>query len=307
MAEADILEVDSSWAGIQQVAVTPRPASYFQDRTGYASDFLGNGHVVGLPDLTEALLADVARLGDHSYELKYQHFSTAQSMSRRVPLFSACNIDGNSSKSLPRHDTWSYDGRIPKEFQMLREAYGNQGDFKFSRGHMTRRQDPNWGNQTTAEQANIDTFFATNACPQWQPFNDGLWGDLEDYILLNAQDDKKKVSVFTGPILREDDPQRFNVSIPRDFWKVVAFVSQASGSLTCIAYVMSQGKYLDTGVAGDLDEFQMSQRPLSFIEAQTGLRFADLAGTDVLDGADLTFVQPIRRVRDTRLPENIGI
>jgi endonuclease G len=303
MSDADIQVVSSSWAGIQRVAATPKPPEFFKGRQGYSAGFLGQDAHVALPSIGESIsMEDIARLEDGSFELKYQHFSTVQCISRRVPLYSACNIDGSKSKNVPRHDTWNYDGRIRKEYQMLREAYGPGQEGKFSRGHMTRRQDPNWGSLATAQRANIDTFFATNACPQWQPFNDGLWGDLEDYVLGNAQGDDKRISVFTGPILRVDDAERFGIQIPRDFWKVVAFISEATGELSAIAYLMSQGTYLDSGVARDLEDFGTSQRPLAFIEAETGLRFASLAGRDVLDGADLAFVQPIRRFADTKLP-----
>lgn len=303
MSDTDVQVVSNSWAGIQRVAATPKPPEFFSGREGYAPDFFGDGNRVELPSMSDAIsMDDIATLEDGSFELKYQHFSTVQCISRRMPLYSACNVDGATSKNVPRHDTWNYDGRIKKEYQMLREAYGPEQDKKFSRGHMTRRQDPNWGSLATAQRANIDTFFATNACPQWQPFNDGLWGDLEDYILANAQGDDKRISVFTGPILRTDDAERFGIQIPRDFWKVVAFISEATGELSAIAYLMSQGIYLDSGVARDLEDFGTSQRPLSFIEAETGLRFESLQGRDVLDGADISFVQPIRRFADTRLP-----
>ena len=303
MSDTVVQVVSNSWTGIQRVAVTPKPPEFFRGREGYAPDFFGGGNRVELPSMSDAIsMDDIATLEDGSFELKYQHFSTVQCISRRVPLYSACNVDGSKSKNVPRHDTWNYDGRIKKEYQMLREAYGPEQDKKFSRGHMTRRQDPNWGSLATAQRANIDTFFATNACPQWQPFNDGLWGDLEDYILGNAQGDDKRISVFTGPILRPDDAERFGIQIPRDFWKVVAFISEATGELTAIAYLMSQGIYLDSGVARDLEDFGTSQRPLSFIEAETGLRFESLQGRDVLDGVDISFVQPIRRFTDTRLP-----
>ena len=303
MSDADIQVVSDSWAGIQRVATTPKPAEFFRGREGYLPGFFGEANHVDLPLISDAIsMDDIARLEDGSFELKYQHFSTVQCISRRVPLYSACNVDGSKSKNVPRHDTWNYDGRIKKEYQMLREAYGTGQDRKFSRGHMTRRQDPNWGSLATAQKANVDTFFATNACPQWQPFNDGLWGDLEDYILGNAQGDDKRISVFTGPILRSDDPERFGIRIPRDFWKVVAFISETTGELSAIAYLMSQGTYLDSGVAQDLEDFGTSQRPLAFIESETGLRFESLEGRDVLDGADLAFVQPIRRFTDTKLP-----
>ena len=308
MPDTDLQVVADSWAGIQRVAATPKPLSYFAGRTGFSAAFLGDAARAELPELVHAhARRDVARLADGSIELKYQHFSTVQCMSRRMPFYSACNLDGSTGKRVPRHDTWSYDGRIKKEHQMLREAYGSQQDGKFSRGHMTRRQDPNWGPYPVARRANIDTFFATNACPQWQPFNEGLWGDLEDYILGNADGDDKRVSVFTGPFLRQDDPARFGIRIPRDFWKIVAFISEATGQLAAIAYVMSQGRYLDTGIARDLEDFQMSQRPLAFVEAESGLRFASLQGLDVLAGTDLGFVQPIRRSGDTRLPVNQAV
>lgn len=303
MSDTDIQVVSSSWAGIQRVAAIPKPPEFFKGRKGYEPGFFGGDNRVELPSMGDAIdMDDIATLDDGSFELRYQHFSTVQCISRRVPLYSACNIDGSKSKNVPRHDTWNYDGRIRKEYQMLREAYGPEQEQKFSRGHMTRRQDPNWGSLATAQRANIDTFFATNACPQWQPFNDGLWGDLEDYILGNAQGDDKRISVFTGPILRADDPERFGIRIPRDFWKVVAFISEATGELSAIAYLMSQGTYLDSGVARDLEDFGTSQRPLAFVEAETGLRFESLEGRDVLDGADLAFVQPIRRFTDTKLP-----
>ncbi|QSI28427.1 hypothetical protein GNX71_02045 [Variovorax sp. RKNM96] len=243
MSDTDIQVVSSSWAGIQRVAAIPKPPEFFKGRKGYEPGFFGGDNRVELPSMGDAIdMDDIATLDDGSFELRYQHFSTVQCISRRVPLYSACNIDGSKSKNVPRHDTWNYDGRIRKEYQMLREAYGPEQEQKFSRGHMTRRQDPNWGSLATAQRANIDTFFATNACPQWQPFNDGLWGDLEDYILGNAQGDDKRISVFTGPILRADDPERFGIRIPRDFWKVVAFISEATGELSAIAYLMSQAR-----------------------------------------------------------------
>lgn len=303
MSEADILTVESSWAGIQRVATTPKPEAFFSGRQGYQEEFLGHGARVRLPSLAGLPQDDIAPLiSDGSFVLNYQHFSTVHCISRRMAFLSACNVDGAKLISVPRHDTWSYDGRIRIEHQMLREVYGPQSEKKFSRGHMTRRQDPNWGTPAIAARANIDTFFATNICPQWQPFNDGLWGDLEDYILNNTNDDDKRVSVFTGPFFSANDPERFGALVPRDFWKVVAFNSQSTGRLAAIGYVMSQGKYLDTGIAGDLEDFEMAQRPLAFIEERSGLRFEDLQDSDVFYGADLAFAQPIRRPSDTKLP-----
>jgi endonuclease G len=301
---------------LQRVAETPKPPSHFAGRTGYDAAFLGPGAIVELPRLADPVAADAARLADGSTELRYQHFSTMHSRSRRLPLLAACNLDGAQRRSLPRHDTWSYDGRLPIGQQMLREAYGPQQEGKFSRGHMARRQDPVWGSADAARQANIDTFCATNACPQWQDFNGGLWGALEDHLLDNAVDDRKRLSVFTGPVLRADDPVRFGVAIPLRFWKVVAFVSLRTGALSAIAYVMSQAAYLQKRAAGDPGDVELSQRPLAYVERETGLRFESLAGRDARPvdpgsvgargalGAEGTeaWRQAIRRVEDTLLP-----
>ena len=304
MPQSDVELVATTWAGLLYVATTPKPASYFSGRKGYNPAFLGENAKVDLPEFSDQILdEEISRLNDGTFELKYHHFSTAQCATRRVPFYSACNINGTSLISLPRHDIWSYDGRIPTKHQMLKESYGPQQDKKFSRGHMTRRQDPNWDTMAIAKQANIDTFFATNACPQWQPFNDGIWGDLEDYILHNAGNDRKLICVFTGPFLYDNDPDRHNVQIPCDFWKVVAFISEATQELAAIGYVMSQREYLATGVAADLENFEMSQRPLSYIEQESRLSFTELREADVLAGADLAFVQPIRKVSDTALPQ----
>ncbi len=308
MSEADILGADFTWAGIQRVAATPKPPSFFNGRTGYVTGFLGDEHPeVPLPTFREGFVlgGEVSLLHDGTHELKYEHFSCVQSSLHRQPLLSACNIHGGMLKSVPRHDTWSYDGRIPKEHQMLREAYGPQNERKFSRGHMTRRQDPNWGDLPTARRANIDTFIATNACPQWQPFNDGLWGDLEDYVLNNADGEDKLVSVFTGPFL-DNVETRFDVSAPRDFWKVVAFVSEETGELSAVAYLLSQGEYMDAGVVGDPIDFNerapASQISIEQIEARTPLRFGILTERDVMAGAGVMSAHPIRRLSDTKLP-----
>lgn len=127
MSDQEVELVASTWAGIQGVVLTPKPASYFEGRTGYARDFLGTPLIVELPTIVDAdRLADVAPLEDQTFELKYQHFSTVQSKSRRLPIYSACNINGAESKNIPRHSVWSYDGRIDKQYQILKRRTGRK-------------------------------------------------------------------------------------------------------------------------------------------------------------------------------------
>ena len=84
---------------------------------------------------------------------------------------------------------------------------------------MTRREDPNWGDDETATRSDGDTFHITNVAPQRQGFNAGIWLDLENYVLDNTDDNDLRVTVITGPILSEDDPVYYNRNVPTAFWK----------------------------------------------------------------------------------------
>ena len=142
-----------------------RPHDHFDDRPashhGYKEAFLGHHHPVRLPRLMGSLEDDAARLvGDgSSIVLKYTHYSAIQSTSRRMPIFTAVNIDGAKSQRLGRKDRdfesrerpesaaileaaadkWFFDPRIDKSAQLTPPIY-DETDFAF--GHVTRREDP---------------------------------------------------------------------------------------------------------------------------------------------------------------------
>lgn len=289
----------------QLVRTTPDPIESYADRTGYAADFIDAANPVTLPRLGEAAKRDTVTFtwkGATTHVLNYTHFSTAVSKSRRMPIFSACNIDGTKVQTINRGDIWKFDPRIPLEFQILTEVYGNERDGYFSRGHMTRRKDPDWGSKAEATLADADTFHATNAAPQVQHFNAGLWGAIEDYILSNTQSDHMRVNVFTGPVFASDDPMVRGIKIPVRFWKVVAFLHDETGQLTATGYVASQanavGERNKTFVFGD---FENQQRPLAAIEKLVGLSFGKLTARDVLAAAGEGFAASLRDVRDIML------
>jgi endonuclease G len=88
-----------------------------------------------------------------------------------------------------------------------------------------------------------------------------------------------RISVFTGPLLKSDDPVRFGVKIPRSFWKIIAFIHDQTGELTATGYVASQDEHLQEFVFGDYDTWQ---RPLEWIEDNAGVSFGDLTKHDPL-------------------------
>ncbi|WP_431700358.1 DNA/RNA non-specific endonuclease [Pseudomonas sp. BR20] len=251
-------------------AATPRvtAAKDLQDRRGYAEDFLSS-FVVPWPTADEALADDVQPL-----RLDYTHFSVTMSRSRRLALYVGVNIDGGQHVEIIRsNDTWAYDGRLPISAQVGEALYTNNG---LDRGHLVRRQDPNWGDE--AKTANLDTFHFTNCSPQMSGFNQKTWLELEDYILNNTQRWKARATVFSGPVFADDDRVYRGIKIPKAFWKVVAYLSD-DGKPSASAYMIDQSREL-----GQLDlmfgQVRTYQRSVIQIEQLTGIRFANLADYD---------------------------
>jgi endonuclease G len=144
---------------------------------------------------------------------------------------------------------------------------------------MTRREDPVWGSDEKASTGNVDSMHVTNSVPQIQPFNAGIWLQLESYALDHTREDDMRICVFTGPFFDRDDPMRYGVPIPLKFWKVLAFLHSDTGKLTATGYTMSQEPFLGESefVFG---QHQNRQRPVHAIERQAGLSFGPLAEVD---------------------------
>jgi endonuclease G len=267
---------------------TESVASDYRDRGGYEPEFLGSRFVVDLPTVTRHAddVLDFDFDGETQTELRYEHFSVVMSRSRRMCFLSGCNIDGNLSKKSPRA-RWKGDPRIPKSQQIMKECYGAPP--KFSRGHMTRREDPGWGTRAAAKRGNADTMHVTNVAPQMQAFNAPIWLALEDYALQHAREDEMKISVFTGPYFTDRDPDMYGVLIPLTYWKVIAFIHDDTGKLCATGYEMSQEQSLEPEefVFGMFTSPQLgtaTQVPIRSIEAKSGIHFGKLASVDPLAG-----------------------
>lgn len=263
-----------------------RNAASLATRDGYQEKFLGNANAVPLPTPGAKLKTAVTTFGTGSKEsiLKYTHFSVIMNKIHRMCMFSAVNIDGKASVSIKgQRPSWQFDPRLVVKgkpsnvYQIKDECYGNERDGKFSRGHMTRREDPVWG--SLAPQANRDTFYVTNATPQIQPFNAPLWLGLEDYALQNARQDDMKISVFTGPIHEKTDPIYFGVKIPVRFWKIIAFIHDHTHKLCATGYVMSQESKLP-GNEFIYGQYLTYQESIREIERLSGINFGKLAQID---------------------------
>jgi endonuclease G len=262
---------------------------------GYDPNFLTK--TVPFPTLNEKMRQDSVSLIDdkNSNELKYNHFSIVMSKTRKLAIYTAVNIDGKQLRSIKRsNDRWYFDPRIEKEFQIGPKLYFNND---LDRGHLVKREDPIWGDEDTAYKANEDTFHFTNCAPQHKDFNQKTWVDLENYIIKNAKNNSLKVSIFTGPIFRDDDlVYRENFKIPKDFWKVAVMLKD-NGELSATSYLQTQQNLIND-LEFVYDEYKTYQVRITEIEAATKLDFGTLRDKDPMSAIETLPVRQIKAQSD---------
>jgi len=309
----------------------------YHNRKGYQRDFI-DGHDIKMRKLkNDEMEARAARNlkggdGNRRFEFPYEHFSVYVDKKRRLPLVTACNIDGSKLKNISRktgtvtnaeslaetnyapeaREKWYEDPRIDPDECTNDDLYTDQrvsaGRDRtariFHRGHMVRRLDPCWGRESVALRAEADTFHFTNCTPQIGRFNsrNAFWQGIENHILKNATKRDLKVTVFTGPVLndatdpiyRNDDFPGFRV--PMLFWKVAVWLED--GTLSALALLADQDPVIQempefAESIGDTEPVERFVSTVEEIEQLTGLKF----GKDV-EGADLFEMVPEHAEQD---------
>ena len=309
-AEADLLEEARRSRPQLEIDAPVEPARDWKN--GYDPKFLGDRFVVDLPTVlnVQPPPAQPAKAGPldrfiaplirkplygqptpsgpraASGVLNYNGYSVVMNGARRVAFFSAANINGGVEfKNLKRKDNWQYDDRIDRDHQIGNSFYARN---KIDRGHLTRREDMEWGTDPVdATRRANGTCTWTNCAPQHEFFNQDrhpdrairLWGGLEKYILeQTARHHEFKVQCFTGPIFGEFDPEYRGVRIPLDYWKVVVAID-ALGELSATGYILAQRDVMDIATLDEaalevpFGKFQTYQRTIEEIEEATGLEF----------------------------------
>lgn len=241
---------------------TEAPADGFHDkdhfagRPGFDTGFLEVASTPW-PTLDPDLAKGLAPPSDNPpepHELRYTHFGVKYHGALRLPLVTAVNIDGARAFKIKRGtDKWFADGRIPTDIQLKKADFA---DLEIDRGHMVRREDPNWGStdgapgaqEAEARLADADTFHYVNSAPQHSRLNQGkaFWQGLENYILDSARTHDFRACVFTGPVIPKDrEILKIDGALaPEEFWKLVVTQDEEGKGLRATAYVLTQGAML---------------------------------------------------------------
>lgn len=155
----------------------------------------------------------------------------------------------------------------PSHFRHDSELAGtsaHNADYKysgFSRGHMAPATDFAW-----SDEAIRSTFVLSNAVPQHQSVNAGVWTRLEMAARRIAAD-SEAVYVFTGPIFESADTEfigQGKVAVPSHTYKVILAL-QGDRRAMYAAIVPNTAD-----VKGPLDRFATS---VDEVEHRTGLDF----------------------------------
>jgi endonuclease G len=268
---------------------------------GYDPHFLSNGeicHPVPLPEVGPRHAHDVAPVtGNDRGLLHYLNYTVQLSASRKFPFYAAANIDGALYQKGVRAKSWKKDPRA-RLFQWGTELYSAEKS-DFDKGHMTKREDVQWGESPELAQiAANSTFYYSNAVPQHKELNQQIWKTLEDYILAKeTRTGELRICVFTGPVLNDRDPVFISevrgqrVRLPTLFWKVVVF-PKSDGKLYRVGFIMSQRKLIEH--FGIVEEVRERAAP----DEQLFLQFAD-AGPYQVD------IELIEQLTDLKLPKAI--
>jgi len=234
----------------------------YSNRNGYVSTFIP-GIDIALPTLTGSTAAALAPLRAsepraEQGELRYQNFSVKLNRSKKMAIFTATNIDGETYLSVDRTtgevsggaegERWFEDPRVSASF-FLDQTFYSEWSTYFDRGHLTRRADPTWGSPMEAQRANADTFHFSNCSPQHFRFNQSsrFWQGIERYVLeagVLAQGEKRRLCVFQGPLFDDAiDRMAGDVQIPSSFFKIVCW--KGTVGLKAVGMVVDQGALLD--------------------------------------------------------------
>ena len=199
-------------------------------------------------------------------------FTIGYSDAREDPLWVCYKVFAVSTPiSHPRPSTFKVDLRTVAEVSY--QDYAHSG---YDRGHMapTATIDYCYG-----RDAQLETFYMSNVCPQSPTLNRGIWAKLESTV-RDWANTFGEVWVFTGPIF--DDVIKTlpsGVEIPDAFYKIV--VDEDNGLPRVLSFVIPQNVPAGTQLTSWLTS-------VDEIERQTGFDFLSNLSDDIENTVEST-------------------
>jgi endonuclease G len=265
----------------------------YSNREGYNATFIA-GVELPIPTPNETARIKLLTIDDGTTELKYTHYSVVLNATNKMALLTATNLDGNTFLKVNRTtgrvaddaegESWAVDPRVPPAAVPGQDFYSRWTTY-FDRGHLTRREDTNWGaTNEESERGNADTFHFTNCTPQHFRFNESTkyWQGVERYVLENGTErdgNQNKLCIFQGPIFSKNDRFADKVQVPSRFFKVVVWKGH-DRNLKSVSFIVDQSSLLDekrVGLGKPRDnvkiDVQQYRVQLTEVETETGLVF----------------------------------
>lgn len=227
------------------------------------------------PRFTQPALAMPTHPGAGA-SLAYPNYSIVMHRTRRVAMVAAINVDRQQLRVLPRvQGKFTCDPRLSCEEQADPAWLDRDPD----PNHLVARNLIAWGPviqdlEPVAASQRLQVFLNCypNIAQQSDAFNGSAVLQAGRWMLFSHNPSATRMSVFTGPVLRDDDPVVAGIPTPRRFWVIAA--SQGSTGLVVDAFMASQFKDGADEPAGlvafDPDRLRVR---VADIEQATGLAF----------------------------------
>lgn len=190
------------------------------------------------------------RVATHTYSYnnkQYRNYTVMVDQTKRCALWSAYPMHkgGYPNNDIGRVGSFdtktSYDPAFLKSWQSSGSTSDYNNGAGYARGHLCASED----RQTTTE-ANKQTFYYTNQCPQIQNgFNSGIWSSLEEAVQNNAPSAVgDTLYVVSGVLFETNNSGASNdggtVGRPSHFYKLLMRCTFSGGTITAaqgVAYI----------------------------------------------------------------------
>lgn len=225
-----------------------------------------------------------------------RNFTTLVDGNKRCPLWTAYVMhsdaypDNNVGRIGSFNESTSYDPAIDKAWQ----SSGSTGDYStanFARGHMCASND-----RQATQNANKQTFYYTNQCPQKQDgFNSGVWSSLEGDIQNHTPSGRDTLYVVVGTLFENGNSGASNdggtVARPSHFYKLLMKCSfNSSGTMTAasgVAYLYTNEDHSNDNNGNKVNYYDSRYvTTIDAIEQRSGFDFFVNVPEDLQEAAE---------------------